>query len=1044
MGNYTKMVAIGLIASAAVVTGTSKASADSMVTIRYRAKVGHKVYKIADKRVKKNKIIKYQSKKLIGGYHQKSAVKVKANKNKTVYLAYTNKYKVKYYTNVGRKRYALESRVYTYNQKVAYKSAKIIKGYHQTSSKKFIVTKDLSVTLPYNNKYKLTITRVTDDGKTLGSTTRTVVYNKATKVVAPAVSGRGVVGQKSMYVKLKEDNKVTFKYAPYQTLSFTLKDGSKKPIANRSIVFKSISNAVTVKTDASGGVTAKFLRSAKYSTNGTGINTAFTYNVKGNTIITNKTGYLSEGVQTGVQGAVAQTTADTVVMDKSDLTAYKVAPTKNNKTTVAITNPEVKATVGDNLVLPATPDMPSGIMGKVVSASNDGKTVTMEPVPVTDVYKDLSLPADDSLLTDKNVIIHYPTDSSGNTGTVYADDAKRKVTFSNVRDGAFKGGFQLGFNGLELGLTKNTKVEIEGTLNIKASSSGVHYTGGDIKNTLNSTMTVTDASDATFKLTGDAMGVDLNKDIYLMDIVIPQPVAAIEVKVPVYLHAEMNVSGDVEFKLTSPTMSTTAGIVAGKPAFNRQETAPMQYSLTANANYKGALGLGADIQINPVYDKVSEILMLASWGDDTKLKPKGEPGTEYTPLGNDIADATIVTAGIALKGQVSGELHGGLKGTYDGGVKNLTFANNSKASVSLGLELDGRIYSNPFAGLSPTQFLIKLEQPLFEDKMPKFEYPKEDDKTDISKLSDKEKLALTLMVNRLKYKNIPTSGDIRNGTYDEMVGMDGSTKKVPLNSIEFVKTQQVGNSVFYKVSPSDRSAQQMIMLDGNNAYVFGAQNSVTPDQVRVDKNATEVDLQVFADNFSNSPVYKQVLNSIFIGRELQQKSKLWSDFGNWLGDYAAKQGKASQNIIMHGAVSGGNFYIRTSNYKQMLFATRYNDDADNDFALGTPFSNAIGDCSFTMYMSDTGKTGFYDPTVEYGLAGQGMDIRKGTGTNYVLGNDGVVYEAKSDYYSTFAGPGSSPDWGTQNSSNGALYSPTKNKDIQAEYTNLLNQYDAYK
>lgn len=97
MGNYTKMVAIGLIASAAVVTGTSKASADSMVTIRYRAKVGHKVYKIADKRVKKNKIIKYQSKKLIGGYHQKSAVKVKANKTKTVYLAYTNKYKVKYY-----------------------------------------------------------------------------------------------------------------------------------------------------------------------------------------------------------------------------------------------------------------------------------------------------------------------------------------------------------------------------------------------------------------------------------------------------------------------------------------------------------------------------------------------------------------------------------------------------------------------------------------------------------------------------------------------------------------------------------------------------------------------------------------------------------------------------------------------------------------------------------------------------------------------------------------------------------------------------------
>lgn len=130
MRGFYKVALTGAIVGSALSMGTVQASA-SNVKVHLKTKIGSKVYKLGDVSVKKNKTIKYTSKKLINGYHQSKSISIKANKAKTVYLPYTNTYQVKYYTTIGSKKYTIQTSTYRYNQKVNFKSKKVINGYRQ-------------------------------------------------------------------------------------------------------------------------------------------------------------------------------------------------------------------------------------------------------------------------------------------------------------------------------------------------------------------------------------------------------------------------------------------------------------------------------------------------------------------------------------------------------------------------------------------------------------------------------------------------------------------------------------------------------------------------------------------------------------------------------------------------------------------------------------------------------------------------------------------------------------------------------------------------
>lgn len=789
MRGFYKVALTGAIVGSALSMGTVQASA-SNVKVHLKTKIGSKVYKLGDVSVKKNKTIKYTSKKLINGYHQSKSISIKANKAKTVYLPYkntyqvkyyttigskkytiqtstyrynqkvnfkskkvingyrqvsnnrfvvkknvslklnySNKYKVKYYTMLGAKRYDVQTKVYQYNQKVKYKSSKVIAGYRQVKDSQFVVKKDVSVNLPFSNKYLVTINQVSDTGKKIGVVSKSVIYGKKINITAPSVKNQGVLGNSNVYITPKKDTTLTFKYAPYQTLAFTLKNSANSVISNQQVKFKTVGSSVEAATDSKGYVTGKFLRNATYSIQAAGIDANFKYGSDGKAVVSNKTGNLLEGLQVSQNGAVAKTTVDTVVVNKTEVPSYTTQTVSDNQTTVTLPKADLKVTKGSNIVLPATKDNPAGLIGQVVDTSGDGKKVTIKAVPVTDVYSDLKIPSSKNLFANKPVLIHYPTSGSGEEGKIYADDSDKKLIFSIINDDPeYNGGLSLQLKGIkfeDIGGIEGLKLELESQLKTLVSTTGITYENGDLSTITGSLTTKTSwTGDAKFNFdklekslkAGTKGENEEDHNYYIASLESGIGIPGLLVSATAYYHLDMSGKGEMELELGPVKGTYTAGLVNGKATHSHTGFDSLGYTLSGSGDAQLETGAGFDAQI-----------IVATAGGF-----KHSPGDVYDPTANNLESQNLLTAGLSAIAKIKGTYSGEVKGHFG---KNAEAQEDShdfnKRNVDIGVEFKGRVISNPLAGFGlPVLPLFKEEFTLPQSMVKHWQWPTDEEKND--------------------------------------------------------------------------------------------------------------------------------------------------------------------------------------------------------------------------------------------------------------------------------------------------------------------------
>lgn len=752
MRGFYKVALTGAIVGSALSMGTVQASA-SNVKVHLKTKIGSKVYKLGDVSVKKNKTIKYTSKKLINGYHQSKSISIKANKAKTVYLPYTNtyqvkyyttirskkytiqtstyrynqkvnfkskkvingyrqvsnnrfvvkknvslklnysnKYKVKYYTMLGAKRYDVQTKVYQYNQKVKYKSSKVIAGYRQVKDSQFVVKKDVSINLPFSNKYLVTINQVSDTGKKIGTVSKSVIYGKKINITAPSVKNQGVLGNSNVYITPKKDTTLTFKYAPYQTLAFTLKNSANSVISNQQVKFKTAGSSVEATTDSKGYVTGKFLRNATYSIQAAGIDANFKYGSDGKAVVSNKTGNLLEGLQVSQDGTVATTTVDTVVVNKTEVPSYTTQTVSDKQTTVTLPKADLKVTKGSNIVLPATKDNPAGLIGQVVDTSGDGKKVTIKSVPVTDVYSDLKIPSSNNMLSGKEVLIRYPKSGAGEFGKVYAaEDSQKKLVFSTILDDPdLAGGASVQLNGLELNLDDDVKVDLDAQLKTLMSTTGISYKNGDLR-TLNGTMTIKSDISASVAVNYEKNMPGLNagedsdsNDYYLATYSVPSGVLGMMVTFNLYYHMDISGKDEIKIEADSGKGTYTAGFKNGQPVHESSGFGNNEFTISGEGNATEQEGIGIDAQIKTF------------WGQETGF----EFGDPYDPSGDNEEDQNLLTVGASAIDKINGTYSGEIKGHVDkDGHLKIDSKDFKKLDFDRSEYVQGRIISNPFAGI---------------------------------------------------------------------------------------------------------------------------------------------------------------------------------------------------------------------------------------------------------------------------------------------------------------------------------------------------------
>lgn len=753
MRGFYKVALTGAIVGSALSMGTVQASA-SNVKVHLKTKIGSKVYKLGDVSVKKNKTIKYTSKKLINGYHQSKSISIKANKAKTVYLPYTNtyqvkyyttigskkytiqtstyrynqkvnfkskkvingyrqvsnnrfvvkknvslklnysnKYKVKYYTMLGAKRYDVQTKVYQYNQRVKYKSSKVIAGYRQVKDSQFVVKKDVSVKLPFSNKYLVTINQVSDMGKKIGVVSKSVIYGKKINITAPSVKNQGVLGNSNVYITPKKDTTLTFKYAPYQTLAFTLKNSANSVISNQQVKFKTVGSSVEATTDSKGYVTGKFLRNATYSIQAAGIDANFKYGSDGKAVVSNKTGNLLEGLQVSQDGTVAKTTVDTVVVNKTEVPSYTTQTVSDNQTTVTLPKADLKVTKGSNIVLPATKDNPAGLIGQVVDTSGDGKKVTIKAVPVTDVYSDLKIPSSKNVMAGKEVLIRYPTSGAGEFGKAYAaEDNEKKLIYSTILDDPdLNGGTSIQLKGIGFKLGNDAKVELEAQLKTLMTTTGISYKNGDLR-TLNGTMTIKSdmSASATVNYEKAMPGLHAGKDsdsndYYLATYSVPSGVLGMMVTFNLYCHMDISGKGEIKIEADSGKGTFTAGFINGKPMHEGTGFGNNEFTISGEGNATMQEGVGIDAQIK------------TSWGQELGM----ELGDPYDPAANNEDSQNLLTVGASAIDEVNGTYSGEIKGHFDkDGHLKIDSKNFNKLDFDRSEYVKARIVSNPFAGFS--------------------------------------------------------------------------------------------------------------------------------------------------------------------------------------------------------------------------------------------------------------------------------------------------------------------------------------------------------